>query len=98
MTPNPESVAIVQFLGRGVAPFPKPDAKQLVETFEERATEVASYVEAVLDELYRVPVDWETETLDSGTELAVSSVASRHPKLSEEALEVLRWKYSWDWR
>jgi hypothetical protein len=93
------SEAIVLYLGRGMAPYPKRDPERLITRFGgSEGLDLVTYAEEVLREMYEVSPDWASEDLPAATRRAVRRVAEGHPDLSEEALDALRWSYGWDWK
>lgn len=87
------------YLGRGASPFPKRDPARLTASFGEAVgLDLLVYVEGVLDELYTVTPDWESEDLNGATDRAARTIAEKHPELSEEAIDTLRWSFSSDWK
>jgi hypothetical protein len=94
-----ESEALALYLGEGLSPYPKRDPARLTERFgESEGLDLVAYAERVLDELYAVKPDWDSEDLAAATDRAVRGVIERHPELSTEAIDALRWSYSWDWK
>jgi hypothetical protein len=93
------SEAVVMVIGFRTRNYPRLDYTVLAQRFGvSRAPGMASRVEAILDELGRVEVDWSKHSLASGGDDARSFMAGRHPELSEEALAALDWKFTFDWR
>ena len=91
-----KSRAVVVFLGHGVESWPSRYPERLVEEFgEEQGLDLVMYADAVLDELFAVPIDWSKEPdLWKGTDGVVAVVAERHPELNAEALQALRGYYA----
>ncbi len=74
-------------------------ASALAEAFGEvRARGLASQVQVLLAELDSMQVDWSRHDLGSAGEEARRLMASRHPQLTEEALEALNWTFTFSWR
>lgn len=93
------SEAVVMVIGFGTSNCPGEDYAPLAQRFgASRAPDMASRVEALLKELFRVEVDWSKHSLASGSDEARSVMARRHPELTDEALAALDWKFSFDWR
>jgi hypothetical protein len=87
------------YLGVGLGPVSHLDPQRVVDSFgEDQGFDLLRYVQTLLDELYAVPVDWTVETLASATDTAVQTIAARHPELSEDALDALKWKFGYDSR
>jgi hypothetical protein len=87
------------YLGRGLSPYPKRDPARLTAKFGDAdGLDLVAYVERVLHELYEVKPDWDAEDLKAATDRAVRGVIDKHPELSTEAIDALRWSYSWDWK
>ena len=83
------------YLGAGASPYPKEDAALVDREFGHG---VGEEVRSILDELSHVAVDWSTTSLVEGGEVARAAIKRTHPELSDEALDALRWKFTYDWR
>ncbi len=93
------SDAIVLYVGYKVENCPRPDRSRLIPRFGEvRAGEFELRVQSVLAELGRIEVNWAAHDLVSGSALARDAMHTRHPELSEHALDALAWKFSYDWK
>ena len=92
-----KSRAVSVFLGRGLHGWPGEYPERLVEEFgEDQGLDLLLYVQTLLDELWAVPLDWTNEPdLWKRTDRIVATVAANHPELSAEALDTLRWHYSY---
>jgi hypothetical protein len=94
-----QSEALILFLGLGITPHPKRDPERVLAKFGDGVgLDLVAYSQAVLTELYNEQPDWNTENLAEATERAVDKVRASHPELSGDAIEALRWSYSWDWK
>lgn len=93
------SKAITLSLGFGEAIAPNRDANRIVREFgpAEGAVLVAK-VQAILDELGTIPVDWSKHTLASAEQEVLAQMHARHPDLSEAALQALGWDFTFFWR
>jgi hypothetical protein len=93
------SRSVVLFLGAGVAPFPGQNQARLVKEFGRiRGEQLASEVVSLLQELGKIEVDWSVHTYDSACKMTREQMHLCHPELSEEALNALEWKFSYEWR
>jgi hypothetical protein len=93
------SQAVILFSGKGLSPYPKWDPERVTEHFgEEVGLDLVQYVESLLDELYGVQPDWSEGDLVFVTNKAVDRIRKGHPELSEDALAVLGWSFSFDWK
>jgi hypothetical protein len=82
-----------------VGPSPHENPARLVTEFGRiRGAQLATEVLALLQELGKIEVDWSVHMYDSGCKMAREYMRSHHPQLSEDALNALEWKFSWDWR
>jgi len=94
-----QSEALILYLGKGITPYPQRDPQRLVDRYGSlEAADLVSYCEQVLEELYDSKPDWTTEDLSKATDRAVRAVSQRHPELSDEAINSLKWSSSWDWK
>jgi hypothetical protein len=83
------SEAIVLYLGRGMAPYPKRDPQRLITRFgSSEGLNLIAYAEKVLGEMYEVSPAWASEDLSGATSRALGRVAQGHPDLSEEAFPI----------
>ncbi len=93
------SEAIVLYVGYEVENCPRLDRSRLVPKFGEmRASECELRVKSLLAELGRIEVNWAAHDLVSGSALARDALHTRFPELSEQALDALEWKFSYDWK
>lgn len=93
------SAAVTAYLHRGDSSWPRDD--------QEAARSVASGTDpdhlvarvlALVQETQAVSVDWSTLSLNQGGDVARAEVSRRHPELSPEALDALRWSFTYHWR
>ena len=99
MTANDVSTAVTMYLGYGSSAFPLTDYARLVSNFgDARAVELKSQIKSLLQELDSSPIDWSSHSLQSAGDLVRSSTRARHPELTDEAVQALVWKFTFDWR
>lgn len=93
------SQAIVEYLGKGRSPFPRADDGAVV-AFAAGADPEAllARVEALVDEMNAIEVDWSTKGLSEGGREAQRTMAERHPELGQIALDALYWMFTYNWR
>lgn len=93
------SDAIVLYVGYEVSNCPRLERSRLIPKFGEvRASDVELRVKSLLTELGSIEVDWATHDLVSGSAVARDAMHTRFPELSEQALDALEWKFSYDWK
>jgi|SRR6185312_1734466 len=98
-TPDPLNKAISLFLGYGESSAPHHDATRLVQEFGPAGAAVLeAKVQAILDELANIPVDWSKHTLLSAEQEVLAQMHARHPDLSKVALDALGWDFTFFWR
>jgi hypothetical protein len=86
-------------LGFGEAPSPRRNREKLAIAFgPQRAGEMERAVEAILDELGKITVDWHQHSLESAGDMVYQEMHRRHPGLSDAALRAMRWKFTFDRR
>lgn len=99
MNPEELSRAIVLYTGRGGgSPFPTRSLERLAQYFDVlEAADLANEIAHLEEEFYEVqPTD--LESLNESADRAAAVFASRHPELTEEAVDALRWCYTYDWK
>ncbi len=93
------SRAIVAFLGAGRSALPASDEAAVVAIAVETApTVLLGRVRAIVGECLSVPVEWSGISLGEGGDLARRAMSRRHPELTAEALDELRWMFTYNWR
>jgi len=95
------SAAILEYLNKGRSPFPRSDADAVVAFANQVGADpdaVLAQVRAITDECMAIRIDWTTRTLVEGGDEARGVMAARHPELSDEALDALRWMFTYNWR
>jgi len=93
------SQAVVMYLGFGVDSLPTQKRALLLETFgAESGALLAEVVVSLVDEISRTKINWSLQSLESAGEMAMTEMRSRHPELTESALQALKWKFTYDWR
>lgn len=93
------SEAIIAFLGRGKSPFPQSHDDAVVAAVGAAdAHLLLARVRTITEECMAVEVDWSRHSLVEGAEEARQAMAIRHPELSPDALDSLRWMFTYNWR
>jgi predicted Ser/Thr protein kinase len=92
------SHAVVIYTGRGISPFPVRSIERLAEHFVSlQAAELAPVVAGLDEEFYEVePASG--ESLNAAADRAAAVFTSHHPELTAEAIDALRWCYTYDWK
>lgn len=93
------SRAVVAYLGKGRSAFPRTDAGAVAP--DAPATErdaLLARVRNVVDECLAIEVDWHDRSLAAAGQVARDTMARRHPGLSPDALDALRWLFTYTWR
>lgn len=93
------SEAIVAYLGWGRSPFPLADKEAILSSTpcgegEAVADEVAALV---VDFMSHEP-DWGNASLVEAADNAKEEFRIAHPEVSQEALDALVWKFTYEWR
>ena len=97
--PNVLSLAVVRFLGYGMATHPDEDPARLVGEFgAQMASTLEPDVRQLLDELNKLKPDWSAHSLVTAGAWAKEEIRRRHPELSQDALDALEWAFTWWWR
>ena len=93
------SNATVLFLGYGRASWPQRDEATLArELGAEKAAALREQIDALCDEMQRIDVDWSTCSLAEAGDDARAAMRLRHPELSDDALDALRWQFTYFWK
>lgn len=93
------SRAIILYLAKGRSPFPKSDdAAVIAAAHPVDAPALLDRVRRITDECMAIDIDWASHSLVEGGEEARQTMAIRHPELSPEALDALRWMFTYNWR
>ncbi len=93
------SQAIVAFLGDGRTAVPANDEAAVVACAGETdPTVLLGKVRAIVGECLSVPIEWSGISLGEGGDLARRAMSRRHPELTAEALDELRWMFTYNWR
>ena len=93
------SNAVVLYLGFGLFPYPQPNADRINHAFSaEKAALLALQVNSLINESFRVEINWTKHSLASAGDEVYRQMQARHPYLSETALRALIWKFTFDWR
>lgn len=93
------SQAIVEYLGRGRSSFPISDEEAVVKVAGDGDPAVLlAKVRAIESECLSVYIDWTTLTLEQAGWEAERVMRARHPELSRDAVDALRWGFTYNWR
>ncbi|MFE6735851.1 hypothetical protein [Microbacterium sp. NPDC057650] len=93
--------AIVAYLGKGRSSFPRSDEEAVGPVASAHGIDEAvllNRVRAVVDELMALTIDWPAKSLSEGGREAQQIIAVRHPELGPDALDALRWMFTYNWR
>ncbi len=94
--------AIVAYLGQaGSAAYPGKDEVAVIAVATKtdiNPVELLAKVHAIDAEFMDIKVDWTSHGLEEGGDEAKRVMAARYSHLNEDALEALRWKFTYDWR
>lgn len=91
--------AVNIFLGYGSSSFPTANKEGLHEHFRtEDVAAIEQELVSILKKRDSIEIDWSNQTLESAGLTAKSTMAQFSPFLSNEALEALGWKFTYDWR
>ena len=91
--------AILMYVGYGTDTYPKEDRHRLIARFGSMiGSQLATEVELLLQELEAIKPDWNTQTLEVGSALAVRELSKNHPELDDRAVAALKWTFSWWWK
>jgi len=97
--PSMLSLAVIRFLGYGMATHPDEDSARLVDEFgTETASKLEPDVRQLLDELNNLKPDWSAHTLVTAGAWAKEEMRRSHPELNKGALDALEWAFTWWWR
>ncbi|MBL0319044.1 MAG: hypothetical protein IPP74_07125 [Alphaproteobacteria bacterium] len=96
---NDLSRALIIFIGYGISSSPTRNSIKIIEEFGPAEGERLLYsIKIVFEEVGRINVDWSKNTLESAGKIARAHVQEIHPDLSEEALQAIEWKFTFDWK
>jgi hypothetical protein len=98
MIDNLKSKAVVLYLSVGSSAYPKKDPEALDREFGPEGAELRRYVKELLAEMYTIPIDWQVHSYQSGIDAVKVEMHARHPELSEDAIQALRWDLSYQWK
>lgn len=97
--PNMLSLAVIRFLGYGMATHPDENSTRLVDEFgAETASKLEPDVRQLFDELNSLKPDWSAHTLVTAGAWAKEEMRRSHPELNQGALDALEWAFTWWWR
>lgn len=92
------SEALVIYTGRGASPFPIRSLERLAERFGPAAASDLAAEVTRLDEEFYATEPASDESLDAAADRAAAVFAARHPDLTRDAVDALRWCYTYDWK
>lgn len=95
------SQAIIAYLGKGRSAFPVSDPDAVLALAADTngdSDALLSSVRALVEECMAVKIDWSNSTLSEGGDEAARVMATRHPELTAEAINALRWSFTYNWR
>jgi hypothetical protein len=96
---NKLSLAVIRFLGYGIATHPDENSACLVDEFgAETASKLEAGIRLLLGELNNLKPDWSIHSLVSAGAWAKEEMRRRHPELNQGALDALEWAFTWSWR
>lgn len=88
--------ALVAYLGWGRSSFPRHDeaaAKEFMAASEEE--ELLAQVKSIVAGCVSVEIDWSTHTLSEAGDEVRRVMAARYPELNDDALDALRWEFTY---
>ncbi|WP_375493437.1 hypothetical protein [uncultured Jatrophihabitans sp.] len=92
------SQALVVFTGKGLSPFPVRNVDRFAGHFGAlTAADLAAEVQRLHDEFYKVEPRAD-ESLVVAADRATAVFVARHPELTSDAVDALRWCYTYDWK
>ena len=98
-TPPLLSQAIVVWTGRGRTAWPSRDERYVVEQFgEDVAVTLMPAIKELAADFYLSSARDTVADLSEMGDVAASEFRSRHPEISEEAVQALRWCYTYDYK
>lgn len=87
---------IVLYLGFGLSSSPSCNSAGVVNEY---GPSLLPQVLSIVDEAGRIDVDWSSGlTLEAAGNFVKHEMEKRHPELTDEALNAIAWKYTFDWR
>ena len=90
--------AIILYCGRGRSPFPDWDPKRLSDRFGALdAADLVVCIDKLSDEFYLLDPE-PSESVGEGADRAARVFAENHPEVSPEAVDALRWTYTYAWK
>lgn len=93
-----KSKAVILYLSVGRSSYPKKDPEALDREFGPEGAALRRYVKELLAEMYAIPIDWQAHSYQSGIDAVKAEMHVRHPELSEDAIQALRWDLSYQWK
>lgn len=93
------SRAVVAYIGKGRSAFPRADdaAVTMMAAGVDPAA-LLTEVRAIVSECLSIEIDWSTCSLAEGGDEARRIMAARRPELDADALDALRWMFTYRWR
>lgn len=93
---NDLSRAIVLYVGYGLLAYPREKKERVIDYFGLPYGELLfKRVDAAMNVMNSIEIDWTHQSLESASEYAVSEVSSKFPGLNGDAREALRWVFTW---
>ena len=72
---------------------------KLIEIYgRQKGVALVDRVCRVTDEANKISIDWANETLETSGKTVRTEMRRRYPSLSGEALDVIAWNFTFDWR
>jgi hypothetical protein len=92
------SEALIIYTGRRTSPFPVRSVERLSEHLGSLAAADLATEVTRLDEEFYATEPTNDESLDVAADRAAAIFATRHPDLTSDAVDALRWCYTYDWK
>ena len=93
------SQAVVLYLGFGKSNVPLRDETSVVQKWGIPAgTDLVERVRVVADHANQLKIDWSMTDLPGAERVVHEAMSRRYPELSNEALDAIAWKFTFDWR
>ncbi len=82
---------------KGTASWPQYNEEAVIKEFgEEKEKILVDQIHSLVQEMYEIKVDWEKHTDITAADFVLDEIKKRYPRLSEEALRALWWKFTFD--
>lgn len=93
------SLGMIAFVGSPGRHDSMPDEERVVRVTGDAGYDLIPRIKAILDELNRAdPPLWNVGSLDEMGRGVTAWLATRHPELSEEAIDVVANQFTYNWR